>query len=253
MHTSGLPAHISPAQTRTCNSSTRSAFARTHNKTACARLEGLSERQAAKAGACASLRSFRLASEERSDRPLRPFAGLLHQSGSHHESRLAQQFSDVSVAQVAEGAEVSKRTLFAYFPTKEDLLVHRLADHETEIARVVRARPPGTAPLAAVRRALPHRAARTGPDHGAQRPSPGAQAAPHDPRGALAGGPDGTVQDRRRTRTRPGAAGNGGHSGTHRAACSRPDRRGPVGAGTGQRRPPGVRGVGRRALCRCGG
>lgn len=55
------------------------------------------------------------------------------------------------MAQVAEAAEVSKRTLFAYFPTKEDLVVHRLADHETEIARVVRARPPRTAPLAAVR------------------------------------------------------------------------------------------------------
>ncbi|MFE0326401.1 TetR/AcrR family transcriptional regulator [Streptomyces sp. NPDC003753] len=64
---------------------------------------------------------------------------------------LEHGFNQVSVAQVAEAAEVSKRTLFAYFPTKEDLVVHRLADHETEIARVVRARPPGTAPLTAVR------------------------------------------------------------------------------------------------------
>ncbi|MFJ8788836.1 TetR/AcrR family transcriptional regulator [Streptomyces sp. NPDC102462] len=64
---------------------------------------------------------------------------------------LEHGFQQVSVAQVAEAAEVSKRTLFAYFPAKEDLVVHRLADHEPEIARVVRARPPGTAPLAAVR------------------------------------------------------------------------------------------------------
>ncbi|MEV6737811.1 TetR family transcriptional regulator [Streptomyces sp. NPDC051104] len=64
---------------------------------------------------------------------------------------LEHGFNQVSVAQVAEAAEVSKRTLFAYFPAKEDLVVHRLADHETEIARVVRTRPPGTAPLAAVR------------------------------------------------------------------------------------------------------
>jgi AcrR family transcriptional regulator len=64
---------------------------------------------------------------------------------------LERGFNEVSVAQVAEAAEVSRRTLFAYFPTKEDLVVHRLADHETEIARVVRARPPHTAPLAAVR------------------------------------------------------------------------------------------------------
>ncbi|WP_151772171.1 TetR/AcrR family transcriptional regulator [Streptomyces abyssomicinicus] len=64
---------------------------------------------------------------------------------------LEHGFQRVSVAQVAEAAEVSKRTLFAYFPTKEDLVVHRLADHETEAARVVRAREPGTDPLAAVR------------------------------------------------------------------------------------------------------
>nr|WP_030902395.1 TetR family transcriptional regulator [Streptomyces sp. NRRL F-5126] len=64
---------------------------------------------------------------------------------------LEHGFNQVSVAQVAEAAEVSKRTLFAYFPAKEDLVTHRLADHETEIARVVRARPPQSAPLAAVR------------------------------------------------------------------------------------------------------
>jgi AcrR family transcriptional regulator len=64
---------------------------------------------------------------------------------------LEHGFTKVSVARVAEVAEVSKRTLFAYFPTKEDLVVHRLADHETELARVVRGRPPRTAPLAAVR------------------------------------------------------------------------------------------------------
>lgn len=63
---------------------------------------------------------------------------------------LEHGFNEVSVAQVAEAAEVSKRTLFAYFPTKEDLVVHRLADHETEPARVVRARPPGMTPLDAL-------------------------------------------------------------------------------------------------------
>ncbi|MET8286365.1 helix-turn-helix domain-containing protein [Streptomyces sp. NPDC005132] len=64
---------------------------------------------------------------------------------------LEHGFNQVSVAQVAEAAEVSKRTVFAYFPAKEDLVVHRLADHETEIARVVRGRPPHTAPLTALR------------------------------------------------------------------------------------------------------
>jgi AcrR family transcriptional regulator len=64
---------------------------------------------------------------------------------------LERGFAEVSVAEVAEAAEVSKRTLFAYFPAKEDLVIHRLADHETEPARVVRARPAGTSPLAALR------------------------------------------------------------------------------------------------------
>ncbi|NIH86917.1 TetR family transcriptional regulator [Amycolatopsis granulosa] len=64
---------------------------------------------------------------------------------------LAHGFDQVSVAQVAEAAEVSRRTLFAYFPTKESLVVHRFADHETESARVVRARPDGRSPLEALR------------------------------------------------------------------------------------------------------
>lgn len=35
-------------------------------------------------------------------------------------------FDAVSVAEVAAAAEVSKPTLFNYFPTKEDLVLHRL-------------------------------------------------------------------------------------------------------------------------------
>jgi AcrR family transcriptional regulator len=60
-------------------------------------------------------------------------------------------FDQVSIAQIADAAEVSRRTLFAYFPTKEALVVHRFADHETESARVVRARPDGQVPLDALR------------------------------------------------------------------------------------------------------
>lgn len=63
---------------------------------------------------------------------------------------LERGFDNVSVAEVAAAAEVSKPTLFAYFPTKEDLVLHRIADHDGEAARVVRARPPGTAPLLAL-------------------------------------------------------------------------------------------------------
>jgi AcrR family transcriptional regulator len=58
-------------------------------------------------------------------------------------------YDQVSISQVAAAVEVSRRTLFAYFPTKEDLVLHRVADHETESARVARAHP--AAPLAALR------------------------------------------------------------------------------------------------------
>jgi AcrR family transcriptional regulator len=65
---------------------------------------------------------------------------------------LARGYDAVSVADVAEAAEVSKPTLFKYFPTKEDLVLHRIADHQGEAARVVRARRPDESPLAALRR-----------------------------------------------------------------------------------------------------
>lgn len=65
---------------------------------------------------------------------------------------LARGFDQVSVAEVATAAEVSRRTLFSYFPTKEDLVLHRFADHEDEAARVVRERPAGESPLGALHR-----------------------------------------------------------------------------------------------------
>lgn len=64
---------------------------------------------------------------------------------------LAHGYDEVSISQVAEAAEVSRRTLFAYFPAKEDLVIHRMADHETESGRVVRGRQEGQSPLAALR------------------------------------------------------------------------------------------------------
>ncbi|HEV3361191.1 MAG TPA: TetR family transcriptional regulator [Pseudonocardiaceae bacterium] len=63
---------------------------------------------------------------------------------------LDRGFDAVSVRDVAEAAEVSKRTVFKYFPTKEDLVLHRVADHEDESARVVRYREPGQSPLDAL-------------------------------------------------------------------------------------------------------
>ncbi|MFJ8312229.1 MULTISPECIES: TetR/AcrR family transcriptional regulator [unclassified Streptomyces] len=64
---------------------------------------------------------------------------------------LERGFDKVSVAEVAAAAGVSKPTLFRYFPTKEDLVLHRFADHEDEAARVVAAgRAAGVAPLPAL-------------------------------------------------------------------------------------------------------
>ncbi|WP_327671124.1 MULTISPECIES: TetR/AcrR family transcriptional regulator [unclassified Streptomyces] len=61
-------------------------------------------------------------------------------------------YDNVSVAEVAAAAEVSKPTLFRYFAAKEDLVLHRFADHEDEAARVVAGRGDGEAPLGALRR-----------------------------------------------------------------------------------------------------
>lgn len=64
---------------------------------------------------------------------------------------LERGFDKVSVAEVAAAAEISKPTLFRYFPAKEDLVLHRFSDHEDEAARIVAGRPRGHSPLAALR------------------------------------------------------------------------------------------------------
>jgi len=64
---------------------------------------------------------------------------------------LEKGFDAVSVAEVAAAAEISKPTLFRYFPAKEDLVLYRIADHEDEAARVVAGQ---DSPLGALRRAF---------------------------------------------------------------------------------------------------
>lgn len=63
---------------------------------------------------------------------------------------LEHGFDQVSVADIAAAAEISKPTLFRYFRSKEDLVLHRIADHEGQAARVVRQRPAHQGPLAAL-------------------------------------------------------------------------------------------------------
>ncbi|MGW6464334.1 TetR/AcrR family transcriptional regulator [Streptomyces rubiginosohelvolus] len=65
---------------------------------------------------------------------------------------LERGFDKVSVAEVAAAADISKPTLFRYFSAKEDLVLHRFADHEDEAARVVTGRSPDDTPLDALRR-----------------------------------------------------------------------------------------------------
>jgi AcrR family transcriptional regulator len=92
---------------------------------------------------------------------------------------LADGFERVSCAEVAARAEVSKPTLFEYFPTKEDLVLPRITDHEEEAAEVVRRRPAGEPALARAAPALPRRSRRTWSDHRPQQRAGGI--------GALAG------------------------------------------------------------------
>ncbi|MEV5936534.1 TetR/AcrR family transcriptional regulator [Streptomyces sp. NPDC093250] len=65
---------------------------------------------------------------------------------------LERGFDRVSVNDIAAAADVSKPTLFRYFPTKEDLVLHRFTDHLGEAARVVRDRTPDVDPVTALHR-----------------------------------------------------------------------------------------------------
>ena len=58
-------------------------------------------------------------------------------------------FEHVTIAEIAEAAEVAVQTVFNYFPTKEDLVYWRLASFEGELLAAVREREPGQSALEA--------------------------------------------------------------------------------------------------------
>jgi AcrR family transcriptional regulator len=58
-------------------------------------------------------------------------------------------FEAVTVAEIARAAEVSEKTIFNYFPTKEDLFYSRLEAFEEELLAAIRRRDAGESILAA--------------------------------------------------------------------------------------------------------
>jgi AcrR family transcriptional regulator len=66
-------------------------------------------------------------------------------------------FEAVTVAQIAAAAEVSVKTVFNYFPSKEDLFFDRADDVIGAIADAIVDRPPGTTIVAAVHAVLADR------------------------------------------------------------------------------------------------
>jgi AcrR family transcriptional regulator len=67
---------------------------------------------------------------------------------------ITRGFKQVSVAEVAEAAEVSKMTVFNYFPRKEDLMLDRHPELIDLLTDSIRGRAEGESPLAALRQLL---------------------------------------------------------------------------------------------------
>jgi AcrR family transcriptional regulator len=63
-------------------------------------------------------------------------------------------FDNVTVAEVAEAANVSKMTVFNYFPHKEELIFDRGGEARELIAAALRDRPPGRSVVAVAHRLL---------------------------------------------------------------------------------------------------
>src|SRR3954470_11940226 len=61
-------------------------------------------------------------------------------------------FDAVTVAQVARAADVAEKTVFNYFPTKEDLFYANMEAFEERLLAAIRERPAGETVLEAFRR-----------------------------------------------------------------------------------------------------
>jgi AcrR family transcriptional regulator len=65
---------------------------------------------------------------------------------------VARGFDRVTVAEVANAAGVSEKTVFNYFPTKEDLFFDEIPEKEEALRETIREREPGETVLSALRR-----------------------------------------------------------------------------------------------------
>ena len=74
----------------------------------------------------------------------------------HIADTAARLFADrgyehVSVTDVAREAEVAEQTVYNYFPTKEQLVTDRDQQIQDRLCELIRSRPPGVTPAAAIR------------------------------------------------------------------------------------------------------
>jgi len=60
-------------------------------------------------------------------------------------------YERVAIADVARSAEVAEQTVYNYFPTKEDLVLDRDDALRGQLTQLIRGRPPGVSPAAAIR------------------------------------------------------------------------------------------------------
>jgi AcrR family transcriptional regulator len=60
-------------------------------------------------------------------------------------------YEHVAVTDVAREAEVAEQTVYNYFPTKERLVIDREEQIQDRLCELIRSRPPGVTPAAAIR------------------------------------------------------------------------------------------------------